>query len=172
MEENTKTTKTVKPVKIPEDTLIIVKSGYYGTLYFLNKKTGQMFKWAGCGDIQLLTMSDLVALRGDCQNFFKNQLIIIVGVNESSDCKASTSDIYKALAVSHFYKDIIDPDNFDVVCSWSADEISSRVKMLSSGAKDNLIVALNKFIQDGTLDSRKKIKEFEKALDCELLENK
>ena len=55
--------------------------------------------------------------------------------------------------------------------SWTEAEIAEKVATLSDGARQNLVVALNGFIKDGTLDSRKKIKAFEKALDCELQVN-
>ena len=67
-----------------------------------------------------------------------------------------------------YYKNYIDPTSFDKICSWNENEIAENISMLSEGARDNLIVALNRFIEDGTLDSRRKIKAFEKALDCEL----
>ena len=118
-----------------------------------------------------MSMSDLKTIKAQDVGYFKNQWLVIVGVAEDSDCKAKPADIYKALAIDIYYKNFIDPTTFDEACSWTDAEITEKVVTLSDGAKQNLVVALNGFIQDGTLDSRKKIKAFEKALDCELQVN-
>lgn len=174
MEENKKPTNnknTNKPVKIDDGVSIKVKSNFYGQLYFKNPRNGDEFKWSQNGDIQFLSMLDLKTIKAQSVGFFKNQWVTILGVSDDSDCKATPADICKALAIDIYYKNFIDPTNFDVVCSWSESEIAEKVSFLSEGAKTNLIVALNSFIENGTLDSRRKIKAFEKALDCELKNN-
>ncbi len=173
MEENKKpTNKTInKPVKIDDGVSIKVKSNFYGKLYFRNPRSGDEFNWSQNGDIQFLTMFDLKTMKAQASGFFKNQWVTILGVSDDSDCKATPADICKALAIDIYYKNFIDPTNFDVVCSWSEAEIAEKISLLSDGAKTNLIVALNSFIENGTLDSRRKIKAFEKALDCELKNN-
>lgn len=160
-----------KHIKIDDGVSIKVKSGFYGVLHYRNPRSGEKFVWRGIGDIQFLSMSDLKSMKAQDVGYFKNQWIVIVGVSEDSDCKASPADIYKALAIDIYYKNFIDPTTFEDVCGWSDEEITERVSAMSDGARQNLIVALNGFIQDGTLDSRRKIKSFEKALDCELQVN-
>ena len=172
-EERTNTkaeTKPTRPVKIDDGVSIKVRSGFYGTLHFKNPRSGETFIWDHMGDIQFLSMSDLKTMKAQDVGYFKNQWIVIMGVADDSDCNASPADIYKALAIDIYYKNFIDPTTFEAACSWVDDEIEGKVSMLSNGAKRNLIVALNGFIQDGTLDSRRKIKAFEKALGCELEE--
>ena len=41
---------------------------------------------------------------------------------------------------------------------------------MSNGAEENLVVALNTYIEKGVLDSVKSIRAFEDALGCELRE--
>lgn len=170
MSEETKNTakNQPKPIKIEDGVSIKVKSGFYGRLTYKNPRSGETFIWEHSGDVQFLAMSDLKTMKAQDVGYFKNQWIVIVGVSDDSDCKAKPADIYKALAIDVYYKNFIDPTTFGSVCSWTEAEIAERVPSLSEGARLNLIVALNGFIKDGTLDSRKKIKAFEKALDCEL----
>lgn len=173
MSEETKTTtkSQPKPIKIEDGVSIKVKSGFYGVLCYKNPRSQETFVWEHIGDVQFMSMSDLKTIKAQDVGYFKNQWLVIVGVAEDSDCKAKPADIYKALAIDIYYKNFIDPTTFDEACSWTDAEIAEKVATLSDGAKQNLVVALNGFIQDGTLDSRKKIKAFEKALDCELQVN-
>lgn len=169
MTENiNKPIKVAKPVKIEDGASIKVKSGFYGVLYYKNPRSGEKFIWQHIGDIQFLSMSDLRAMKAQNVGYFKNQWLVIMGVSDDSNSKATPADIYKALAIDVYYKNFIDPNTFSNVCSWNNDEIVEKISMLSEEARKNLIVALNGFIEDGTLDSRKKIKAFEKALNCEL----
>ena len=171
-EEIKNTTKPQpRPIKIEDGVSIKVKSGFYGVLCYKNPRSGETFIWEHSGDIQFLSMSDLKTMKAQDVGFFKNQWVVIVGVADDSDCKAKPADIYKALAIDVYYKNFIDPTTFDEACRWTESEIVERVSTLSDGARQNLVVALNGFIKDGTLDSRRKIKAFEKALDCELQVN-
>lgn len=169
MTENiNKPTKVAKPIKIEDGASIKVKSGFYGVLHYKNPRSGEKFIWQHIGDIQFLSMSDLRAMKAQNVGYFKNQWLVIMGVSDDSNSKATPADIYKALAIDIYYKNFIDPNTFSDVCSWNNDDIVEKISMLSEEARKNLIVALNGFIEDGTLDSRKKIKVFEQALNCEL----
>ena len=173
MSDETKTTTKSQPrqIKIDDGVSIKVKSGFYGVLCYKNPRTQETFIWEHSGDVQFLSMSDLKTMKAQDVGYFKNQWIVIVGVADDSDCKAKPADIYKALAIDIYYKNFIDPTTFDEACDWSEVEIAEKVATLSEGAKQNLTVALNGYTKNGKHDSRKKIKAFEKALDCELQVN-
>ena len=163
-------TKEAKPqhVTISDDVLIKVKSGFYGKLYYKNLNSGELTVWEHAGEVQVMSMRDLRAMKAQQVAFFKNQWVIILGVADGENCKAQPEDICRALVVSQYYADFIDPCNYDEACGWNDTEIEERVSMLSAGAKENLVVALNGYVKDGRLDSVRKIRTFEKALDCKL----
>ena len=165
--ETRKPKKTATPM-ISEDTLVKVKSGFYGKLYYKNLVTHERVVWEHQGEVQIMTLRELRAMRTMQPAFFKNQWVIIDGVADGENCNATSYDICRALVITEFYKDFIDPNKFDIVCSWSENEIDDKIKLMSPGAKENLIVALNQFIKSGQLDSIRKIKAFEKALSCDL----
>lgn len=104
-------TEARKPKKtgftIPEDTLIKVKSGFYGKLYYKNLITQERVIWERQGEVQTMTLRELRAMRTAQPAFFKNQWIFIDGVADGEDCQASSYDICKALVVTEFYKDFI-----------------------------------------------------------------
>lgn len=163
---------TNKSVKIDDGVLIRVKSNVFGTLLYKNSKTGEETLWTMCGETQTMTMADLRAMKANQVNFFVNQWVVILGVDESEDDSIQPADIYKSLGITKYYMNYLEPSDFRTLCALSEAEIEKKVSLLSSGAKENLIVALNEFIDKGVLDSAKKVKAFEKALNCELADLK
>ena len=166
--ETTKAPVVKKAVKLDDSVLISVKSNTFGGLLFVNPRTGDKTEWSGCGDVQTLTMGDLRAMKGTQRAFFENQWIFIVGVDESGYDDVTAEDIYKNLMVTQYYKNILDPDNFIEIFSWEPHRIKETISMMSDGAKMNLVVAANTCIEDGTLDSLRKIQVLEECLGCEL----
>ena len=166
--ETTKAPVVKKAVKLDDSVLISVKSNTFGGLLFVNPRTGDKTEWSGCGDVQTLTMGDLRAMKGTQRAFFENQWIFIVGVDESGYDDVTAEDIYKNLMVTQYYKNILDPDNYVEMFSWEPHRIKEAVSMMSDGAKMNLVVAANTSIEDGTLDSLRKIQVLEECLGCEL----
>lgn len=150
----------VKPT-ITDQSVIYVKSNRFGRLIFVDKRSGEKVVWTCAGEIHPLPMSTLRSMKASAARFFSDNMIIVTGAEDENICP---SDVYNALFVSQYYKDIIDPDNFGKVCNWSINEIEEKVPMLTVSAKENLLVALNEFVANGQLDSLRKIKAFEKAL--------
>ena len=157
-----------RAIKLDDTVLVNVKSNTYGQLFFRNPRTGDATEWSHFGDVQTLTMGDLRAMKGSHRAFYENQWIYILGVEDGGYEDVTPDDIYKTLMVGQYYKNVLDPDNFHQIFSWSEPKIRERVAMMSSGAKLNLVVAANTAVQNGTLDSLKKIKTLEDVLGCEL----
>lgn len=161
---------TTQNARIEDHILIKVKSNVFGALVYRNQKSGEETKWSMCGEVQTMTMGDLRAMKANQISFFANQWIIILGVDDGSECNVKPADIYRALGITRYYENVVDPSNFESVCNWSVNEIEQNVSLLSEGAKMNLAIALNEFIKSGALDSVRKVKAFEKALGCSLAE--
>lgn len=154
--------------RIDDGVLVKVKSTYFGKLFYRNKKTGEATEWDRAGEIQIMSIGDLRAMKAEQISFYKNHWIVILGVADGSDCKATCADIYKALVITKFYDNYIEPTDYKAICALSEDEIAERVGMLSPGAQENLLVALNEYIKTGVLDSVRKIRAFETALGRQL----
>nr|DAO56483.1 MAG TPA: hypothetical protein [Caudoviricetes sp.] len=156
-------------VRIEDTALINVKSNVLGELIFVDPITKAKVKWAQCGEVLQLPLSMLRNMKNGAIKFFTNQLVIITGFADENADKYEVADIYKALYITQYYKDILDPANYDEICSWTPAEIRQKVPMLSKGAKGKLVVALNTYIEKGVLDSLKAIKTFEEVLGCDLM---
>lgn len=167
--ENTKTTQEKKEIRIDDSVLLKVKSNVYGKLFYKNLKTGEATEWDGAGDIQIMSVGDLRAMRATQTFFFKEHYILIIGVADGERCKATVSQILDALLITKYYNNYVEPADLRAVCSWSEAEIEEKIPMMSGAIQENLLVALNEFIKEGTLDSIRKIKAFERALGKELL---
>lgn len=163
-----KAAPATRTVKLDDTTLIRVRSNTFGELIYINRRTGDKTVWSGHGDVQTLTMGDLRAMKGTQRAFFENQWIFLDGVDEAGYEDVTPVELYKALMVTQYYQNIIDPKNFNEIFSWDAKRIKEAVAMMSDGAKMNLVVAANTAINDGALDSLKKIRTLEECLNCEL----
>lgn len=155
-------------VKIEDSALVYVKSNVFGTLTYTDKRTQEEVLWHRCGSTQTVTYGLLRNMKASSISFYKNQWIIITGFADENADVYTPADIYKALMVSQYYEDLIEPSDYETVCSWNPDEIKAKVSLMSTEAKANLVVALNTYIQKGILDSLKRIKTFEEVLGCEL----
>ena len=157
-----------RPSKIDDSTLIYVKSNTFGGLTYVDRRSGEIVNWEYCGDVQPVTMSLLRTIKASASVFFAENKILVDYVD---DDEHTPEDVYNALAVGRYYKDTIDPDDFEKVCGWAVNDIPKKVALLTTTAKENLVVALNTFIEEGRLDSLKKIKAFSEALGCDLMKS-
>ena len=157
-------------VRLDDSTLVRVKSNTFGKLVYINKRTGERTEWPNFGEEQSVTMADLRAMKGSQNDFYADNMIIIVGCDDDRYMDVTPEEIYDALLVSKYYKNFLDPDKFGALFSMSEDVIRERVGQLSRNGRLNLIVSLNKAIEDGALDSMKKIRLFEELLNCDLAE--
>lgn len=155
-------------VRLDDTALINVKSNVFGELIFVDPVTKAKVRWVQCGEVLQLPLAMLRNMKNGAVKFFTNQLVIITGFADENAEKYEVADIYKALYISQYYKDILDPTDYDDICDWTPAVIKQKVPMFSKGAKGKLVVALNTYIEKGVLDSLKAIKTFEEVLGCDL----
>ncbi len=157
-----------KPAQVPDSAIINVKSNVFGGLIYVDKRTGETTEWESCGSVQPMSFAALRNMKATSIDFYKNQWIIICGFADEYADVFTAADVYKALFVTQYYKDLIEPSDYRKICSWSAEEIREKVALMSTNAQANLVVALNTYIEKGILDSLKRIKAFEEVLHCSL----
>lgn len=164
--------KKREKVRFDDSALIRVKSNTFGTLVYINRRTGDQTVWSHFGEEQVVTMADLRAMKATQNGFFSDNMIIITGCDDDRYEDVDPAEIYDALMVSKYYKNLLDPDKFGTLYSMSDDEIRERISLMSTNAKFNLVVALNGAISSGELDSLRKIRLFEDILGCDLADPK
>ena len=113
-------------VRIEDTALINVKSNVFGELIFVDPVTKAKVKWSQCGEPLQLPLAMLRNMKNGAVKFFTNQLVIITGFADENAEKYEVADIYKALYITQYYKDILDPTNYDEICSWTPAEIKQN----------------------------------------------
>lgn len=156
------------PVKLDDSALINVKSNVLGELFFIDPVTKEEVSWPQCGAVQQLPLSTLRHMKNGAVKFFTNQLVVITGFADENAELHEPADIYKALYITQYYKDYLDPSDYEDICSWDAETIRRKVSLMTKPVRQKLIVALNTYIEKGVLDSLRAIKTFEEVLECEL----
>ena len=162
-QESTKQTSIVKKKKIPLDTMVPVKSGVNGILVYVSRKTGYEITWNEYGAIEYVEMSDLLAMRNTDKAFYENNWIYFEDTDEYS-----ATDCYNFLEVFKFYDSSIVGDSLEELFNKEPDEIKSICNNLSKGLRATVASMARTKIDDGSLDSNKRISALEEVLDIEL----
>ena len=153
-----KVRKTKK--KLPLDMIVEVKNGFNGKLIYVSKRTiGYTVIFEEFGDLDYITLDELVSASNASRKFFENNWFLI-----------DYEEVLDFLNVSRFYKNALNTENFDEIFNKTENEILETVKKLSSGQKNTLIYRAKQKIETGEIDSRKTIEILEKALEVELIE--
>jgi hypothetical protein len=156
-------TTSVKKKKIPLDTMIPVKSGVNGILVYVSRKTGYEITWEEYGAIEYVEMSDLLAMRNTDKSFYENNWIYFEDTDEYS-----STDCYKFLDVYKYYDESIVGNDLNSLFLKEPDEIKAICEKLSKGLRNTVASLARTKIDDGTLDSNKRISALEEVLDIEL----
>ena len=155
-----------KQIKLSDDIYVTLRNNVCGTLYYYNSRTGDSYEWVKYNDIQDVKIGDLREMKTSQRNFYTKNKFTIIDIPELDD--VLPEDVIKYLGLDQYFKGDLAPDLDEVIYQWSVDDIIKRVPNMSRGSKETLIILCNTYIEDGTLDSRKKISAFETALNCEL----
>lgn len=154
--------------RIDDYAILNVRSNVNGTLIYINHKTRERVVWRPEEDerVQQITFAELRDMRGSQIEFFANNWIVIDSIETEGYEDYTPQDVYAALRVSQYYDKETTPSDFNEVFKWSPEKIIEVVPKMSTATKENLLVSLNEAVRGGKLDSLRKIKAFETALNC------
>ena len=152
--------------KIPNDYIIGIRSGVQGILTFTSSKTHCNLRIDQYGGTDTLTYEDLVSMKNSQLRFFTDNWIFI---EDTDDFTAE--EIYKALGVERYYKDILEIDDVDSVLAMRPDALQDRIKNMPKGVAQSIVTRARKLMLDGSdiMDSNKKIKIIEDTFNVELI---
>ena len=174
---NTKTAKATKPVteskvvkdiveenvvkEFKPDDMIQCISVTAGELMMIGKKTNALYRWANYGDTAYVEFQDLKAEVHNAKSPFIYSPLFMIEDEEV----LSLSDFNK---VNEVYKNAISIDEIDSFFSLSDQQFSSQLKKLPVGIKETIkSIAVDK-LEDGSLDSIRKIKIMDSILGTDL----
>jgi|GEM_PF-1304920 len=159
-----------RKLKIDDGVNISVKSNVAGTLIYINHKTGDETRWSDCGDVQTLKIGDIRAMKAKQTTFLSENWITIVGIEDADEGfeDVEVKELLDALGIINYYKNNYQFDNINEVFNWSEEEMKSKIPNMSKSLRETLLVNANDLIEQGILDSMKKIRTLEEILGCEL----
>lgn len=159
-----------KKIKFSDDTLISVKSNVFGTLIYINHKTGDEIRWDNFGETQTLSVGDLRAMKAKQLAFYKENWIVFEGIEDSDEEyeDIDVQDIYDVLQVSQYYRDYLCPNDLNEVFNWTTTEMRNKIPRMTKSVREAIAIRANELITQGILDSISKIKTLEEILNCKL----
>ena len=159
-----------KKIKFSDDTLISVKSNVFGTLIYINHKTGDEVRWDNFGETQTLSVGDLRAMKAKQLAFYKENWIVFEGIEDSSEEyeDIDVQDIYDILQVSQYYRDYLCPNDLNEIFNWTTTEMRNKIPRMTKSVREAIAIRANELITEGILDSMSKVKTLEEILNCQL----
>lgn len=152
----------IEPKRIDPNQIITVYNGFHGVMYYRSRKTGELYQWDGFGDEQDMELSELKNAKSSSKKHFINNWFMF----DEDDAW-----VIEYLGVGRYYKNAVSIDGFDDIFTKSPAEIAEIVNGMSAGQKRSAAYRAQQMIEDGEIDSMKKISVLENCLGVELVEH-
>lgn len=163
-EKTTPVAETTKPVAAPRkfapNEQIPCRSVTIGELVYVGVKTRIQYTWADYGDVAYLEYQDLQALQSMKSRFILDPLFII----EDEEVVAQWDKMLKPVY------DRIKEEDLDAFFALPQNKFETALKNAPKGFQNSIKTKAVAMIQDGELDSLKKIKAIDEVLGTELAE--
>lgn len=149
------------PKQVDINQYITVKNGAQGVLVYKSAHTGEKFEWDEFGSEQEIELKELKNAKNSAKKFFINNWFMF---------DSDFDWVIDYLGVRQYYKHSLTVDNFDSIFDKSPADLKRLIGEMSAGQKKTVTYRAAQKIQDGEIDSRKKIAALEEALGVELIE--
>ena len=148
--------KPRKKADINRDELILCRSAVRNLVY-ISKRTSEKFEWADYGDVQYISMGELITMKSTQPRMLKEGWIIV-----------DDEDAIEQLGLAKMYGNLFEIDDIDEFFELSDTEMKRILTNMPRGFKNTLATFAREKIQSGELDSNKKIKLLEDLLEVDL----
>lgn len=154
-------TKFVKKLRnqFPKDMDVVVKSAFNGVLVYKNPKTGYTIEFPCIGSEQEVTIDDIKIIKNSMPIFFKEGWLVIEDQNVIYD-----------QSLEKYFQSVFSKETIEHLFSCKLDEFISGFSALTDGQKKSFLYAAIEGIENGELDSIKKIEYLESEFGVELIE--
>lgn len=132
-----------------------------GYVNFLGKKTGTVYSWYDNGDISNIEYQDLRAAMLSKSPYIFGPIIVV------DDEELLELPEWKA--VKELYEQMYSVDDLTKIFDLPVNQMADVVRQLPTGVKRTLITLAKTMVDDGRLESIKKIKTLDKELGTDLL---
>lgn len=126
-------------------------------LIYKSNRTGEKIVWSEFGDVQEITFGELKTMKATYGRFFSQGWLIV-----------EDEEAINHLGLGRTYGNMLEVEDLDEFFGASEDEMERILQNVPQGFKKSLAVFARERIQDGRLDSNRKIKLLEELLQVEL----
>ena len=145
-----------KRLEINRDDLIMCRSAV-NNLVYISKRTSEKFEWAEYGDVQYITLGELIAMKSTQPRMLKEGWLIV-----------DDEEAIEQLGLAKLYGNMFEIDDIDEFFDLSEREMKRILTNMPRGFKKSLGNFARERVQSGQLDSNRKIKLLEELLDIDL----
>lgn len=149
------------PTEVDPSQTVIVLNGFQGKLTYISPRTREKYKWEEFGGEQEIEIRELRNAKGSAKEFFANNWFMF---------DEEYAWVIDYLGVKQYYKNSIRLDEFDYIFELPANEVESRVSVLSKGQKQSLGYRARQLVAEDKIESLKVIAALERALGIKLIE--
>lgn len=137
--------------------LVELQSCVEGRLIYVSS-SGYYIAWAEFGDIHLVPVSEIVKMRNEQPNFFRNHWVYPVSDN--------ANDVIEALQLERYYNKLYDLKDFDDLFSYEPEQIMVAMQDATPFMKENAARRCAQLVNTGVVDSVSVIEAIERATGC------
>lgn len=148
------------PKKYEKDQLIKCISNTPGELGMVGKKTGILYRWANAGDETEVEYQDLLAAKIVHSRFIFDPLFVI----QDDELVANWPDVQRV------YDSMYSKNDLEEILQLTPSQMGKVVRELPEGAKNAIKVLAATNIQNGRLDSIRKIKILDEIFETHLIQ--
>ena len=156
VEQPTPIAKPKKKLEINRDELIPCRSAV-NSLVYVSKRTSEKFEWAEFGDVQYITLGELITMKSTQPRMLKEGWLIV-----------DDEEAIEQLGLAKMYGNLFEIDDIDEFFDLPENEIKRILTNMPRGFKVSLGNFARERVESGTLDSNRKIKLLEELLDIDL----
>ncbi len=154
------TTPKKKEKKFAADDAIPCRSITNGELLMVGDKTGMLYRWADYGDVTDVEYQDLIyATRSSRTSFVRYPRFIIL----DDDFVAQNKEIAK------IYESLYEIGDLRNIINLPINKLEGAIAELPTGVRESLKGICATMINNGELDSMKKISKLDEIFDTEML---
>ncbi len=148
--------KPKKRLEINRDDLIPCRATRQSLVY-VSKRTSEKFEWSAYGDVQYITLGELITMKSTQPRMLKEGWLIV-----------DDEEAIEQLGLAKMYGNLFEIDDIDEFFDLPESEIKRILMNMPRGFKNSIATFAREKIESGELDSNRKIKLLEDVLDVDL----
>ena len=145
-----------KRLEINRDELIECRSAVSNLIY-VSKRTSEKFEWAEYGDVNYITLGELITMKSTQPRMLKEGWLIV-----------DDEDAIEQLGLAKMYGNLFEVNDIDEFFDLDEQEMTRILTNMPRGFKNSLGNFARERLESGQLDSKSKVKLLEELLDVDL----